>query len=252
MIGRLLLLLAILLVAGPTKAETLVEQPAECRVAQHLLENNIALPKVRKAIAAKHLTILVLGAGSSSLPGPSGPQNAYPGVLRTALAHKLKGVDVVLTTDVKSSRTGGEMIKALAADLATSRPTLVVWQTGTVDAVRGVDQDQFSQALDKGVSMARAAGADVVLVNSQYSPRTESIIALSAYSETMRWVAMQHEIPLFDRFTIMKLWGDLGTFDLYSATKKLDIAERVHACIGWLLADLITEAAQPSPDQGGR
>jgi hypothetical protein len=43
----------------------------------------------------------------------------------------------------------------------------------------------------------------------------------------------------------MKLWADLGTFDLYSATKKLDIAERVHDCIGWLLSDLIVEAAKP-------
>jgi hypothetical protein len=50
---------------------------------------------------------------------------------------------------------------------------------------------------------------------------------------------------LFDRFSIMKLWADLGTFDLYSATKKLDIAERVHDCIARLLADLVIEAAKP-------
>jgi hypothetical protein len=43
----------------------------------------------------------------------------------------------------------------------------------------------------------------------------------------------------------MKLWADLGTFDLYSATKKLDIAERVHDCIARLLADLVIEAAKP-------
>jgi hypothetical protein len=61
----------------------------------------------------------------------------------------------------------------------------------------------------------------------------------------MRWVALQQEVPLFDRFSIMKLWADLGTFDLYSATKKLDIAERVHDCIGRLLADLVVESAKP-------
>ena len=60
----------------------------------------------------------------------------------------------------------------------------------------------------------------------------------------MRWVALQQEVPLFDRFSIMRLWGDLGTFDLYSATKKLDIAERVHDCIGRLLADLVIEVAK--------
>ena len=68
------------------------------------------------------------------------------------------------------------------------------------------------------------------------------MIALGTYAEDMRWVALQREIPLFDRFSIMKLWGELGTFDLYSATKKLDIAERVHDCIGRLLADLVITA----------
>jgi hypothetical protein len=120
----------------------------------------------------------------------------------------------------------------------------MVWQTGTVDAMKSIDTDQFSAALESGINIARSAGADVVLINAQYSPRTESMIALGTYAENMRWVALQQEVPLFDRFSIMRLWGDLGTFDLYSATKKLDIAERVHDCIGRLLADLVIEVAK--------
>jgi hypothetical protein len=52
----------------------------------------------------------------------------------------------------------------------------------------------------------------------------------------------------------MRLWSDLGTFDLYSATKKLDIAEQVHDCIGRLLADLVIAAAKPAeqPTNGSR
>jgi len=124
------------------------------------------------------------------------------------------------------------------------------YSTGTVDAMQAVNLDQFSQLLDKGINIARSAGADVVFINSQYSPRTESMIALGAYAEYMRWVAVQQEVPLFDRFSIMKLWADLGTFDLYSATKKLDMAERVHDCIGRLLADLVVEAGKPEPPPG--
>ncbi len=80
------------------------------------------------------------------------------------------------------------------------------------------------------------------------------MIALSTYGDDMRWVALQHEVPLFDRFNVMKLWSDLGTFDLYSATKKLDIAEQVHDCIGRLLADLVVTAAksQELPTNGSR
>jgi hypothetical protein len=174
--------------------------------------------------------------------------------LQQALADQLKGVEVKVTTDVKASRTAAEMVKTLPASLAATKPALMIWQTGTTDAMRAVDPDQFSQALDAGINVTRGAGADVVLVNAQYSPRTESMIALSTYSEDMRWVALQQEVPLFDRFSIMRLWSDLGTFDLYSATKKLDIAERVHDCIGRLLADLIIAAAKPAepPTNGSR
>lgn len=248
---RRLLLLALLLFGGmPANAEL----PAECRVAENLTVPNFRLPRVAKALAEKRLTILVLGAGSSQLPGSNGTKNAYPARLQQALAQKLPGVDVKVTTDVKSRRTAVEMVKILPNDLGAAKPDLLIWQTGTVDAMLAVDPDVFSQALDKGINIAQSAGADVVLINSQYSPRTESMIALSTYGDDMRWVALQHEVPLFDRFNVMKLWSDLGTFDLYSATKKLDIAEQVHDCIGRLLADLVVTAAKSEelPTNGSR
>lgn len=245
-----MLLLALLVLAGPAWAEL----PAECGVAAHLVETSYPLPKVRRALAEKKLNILVVGAGSSQLPGANGEKNAYPARLQQALSDQLPGVEVKVATDIKASRTAAEMVKVLPADLSATKPALLVWQTGTTDAMRAVDPDQFSQALDQGINIARTAGADVVLVNAQYSPRTESMIALSTYSEDMRWVALQQEVPLFDQFSIMRLWSDLGTFDLYSATKKLDIAERVHDCIGRLLADLVIAAAKPveQPTNGSR
>jgi hypothetical protein len=92
----------------------------------------------------------------------------------------------------------------------------------------------------------------VVLVNGQYSPRTESIIALAQYSEHMRWVGLRNDTPLFDRYSIMKLWSDSGTFDFMAHTKKLDMAERVHDCIGRLLAELVIKSANEPAPNGGR
>jgi hypothetical protein len=241
----LLLLLALMLPAGAAFAEQPAEHPAECRVAEHLAETSFPLPQVTRAIAAKKLAVLVIGAGSSRLPGPGGGRTAYPARLQAALAAALPGVAVTVATDVKLRRTAAQMVEAMPADLAAAKPALLVWQTGTVDAMEGVDQDQFADALDKGINIARAAGADVILINAQYSPRTESMIALGSYAENLRWVAVQKEVPLFDRFAIMKLWADLGTFNFYKATKKLDMAERVHDCIGRLLSDLVLQAARP-------
>jgi hypothetical protein len=258
MTGRFAILLAFLVLAGSANAQNsaanAVEHPADCRTAEVQPERNFALPQTAHAIKEKMLSVLVVGAGSSLLPGANGNKNAYPARLQQALQAKLPGVEVKLAIDVKAKRSAAEMVKAMAPALATNKPALVVWQTGTVDAMQAIDPDQFSQALDKGINIARSAGADVVFINPQYSPRTESMIALGTYAENMRWVALQQEVPLFDRFSIMKVWADLGTFDLNSATKKLDMAERVHDCIGRLLADLVIESAKSSAPhaEGGR
>lgn len=242
MTGRVPFLLALLMLAGPAWAE----HPAECLVAANLIEPNFPLPQVARALAAKRLSILVIGAGSMLLPGADGSKNAYPARLQHALTEMLPGVEVKVVTDVQAHRNAVETVKALKPALAAAKPApaLVVWGIGTVDAIQAIDPDQFSHALDHGINIVHSAGADVVLINAQYSPRTESMIALGTYAEHIRWVALQQKVPLFDRFSIMKLWADLGTFDLYSATKKLDIAERVHDCIARLLADLVIEAAK--------
>ncbi len=243
MMKRLALLLACLPLAGAAMAA----EPSECAVAQHQLEQIFPLPHTMAAVAARKLDVLVVGAGSSILPGPNGANAAYPARLQSALTELLRGVTVKVGTDVAPHHTATEMVKTLNKPLAAAKPALIIWQTGTTDAMQGVDQDEFAHALDQGINIARSAGADVILVNAQYSPRTESMIALSTYADIMRWVALQHEVPLFDRFEIMKLWADLGTFDLTGASDKLDVALRVHNCIGWLLADFIDEAAKHEP-----
>lgn len=237
-------LIAALLVAGPAAADA----PAECMLDENRPSYVVALPHVAKAIAAKKLDILVMGSGSSGLPG-SAAGKAYPARLQAALAEALPGVAVKVTADVKSRRTAAAMLQALPAALAATKPALLIWQTGTVDAMQAISPSRFGDILDEGITRAADAGADSVLVNSQYSPRTESMIALSIYSESMRWLALLHEIPLFNRFAIMRQWADLGTFELTGAANKLDTAVRVHDCIGRLLADLVIEGAkEDGPD----
>jgi len=219
--------------------------PEDCRVEGVAEAIAFPLMNVKRAIADKKLSILVVGTGSSQLGGVA--QNAFPARLQVALSRLLPDVSVAMAVDVAQKRTAADMVKTLQPALAASKPDLVLWQTATVDAIRAVDPDQFSEALDNGVRLARAAGADVIFINPQYSPRTEFVIALGTYVENMRWAGVRQEVPVFDRFNLMKAWYDQGTFDLYSTTKKLDTARLVHDCIGRLLADLIVEGAKPDP-----
>ena len=241
---RLFGTIMLVLLAGPCWADE-PDEPAECRVAEHLVQNQIPLPRASKALEAKRLDILVLGGGSSMLPGAS-ESKAYPPRLQNVLAQRLPNIGIKVTVDTEYRRTAAEALRIIPQDIATAKPNLVVWQAGVIDAMQGVDPEAFSATLNKGVETAHAAGADVILMNMQYSPRTASSIALSVYLENMRWVGLQREVPLFDRFGIMELWSELGTFNFFSATNEFDTAERVHDCIARLLADLIVEAVKPA------
>jgi hypothetical protein len=216
-----------------------------CAAASHLVVAEAALPRVAAAIVKdRDLRVTVAGTSSSTLPGANGAKMAYPARLEAALALLFPGVAVKVTAAVQSRQTAAEMAQAFPRILVDAKPTLVVWQTGTYDAVRGVDPDEFRAVLEEGIAVLQAGGADVILMNMQYSPRTESVIALDPYAEAMRFVALEREVPLFDRLAIMKHWSETGTFDLYSQPKNLDIAAQVHDCLGRLLADLIAAAVK--------
>jgi hypothetical protein len=219
--------------------------PDNCPVPAFLLFGDNELPHVTAAVKNhRRLDILVVGTTSSTLGGPEGAQSAYPARLEAALKRRLPGIEIRVVTQIKPRNTTAELSKELIKLVLAEKPVLVVWQAGTVDAMRGVDPDSFRSVLDEGVDKTHENGADVILMNMQYSPRTESMIAVHPYAEVMRWVAQQDRATLFDRLALMRYWNDIGAFDLYAATKNFDMAKRVHDCIGRALASQIIEAGR--------
>jgi GDSL-like Lipase/Acylhydrolase family len=220
----------------------------ECDVPAALLSSDATLARVAGQLKDKHrLDIVVVGTGSSTLPGPDGQNFAYPARLQEALRQILPGDEIKVVAQIQTRETTAEMAAGMKKTLADNKPALVVWQAGTFDAVNSIEPDEFSASLSTGIDTITAAGADVVLVNMQYSPRTESLLNVSAYADVMHWAAQEHGVVLFDRLAIMRYWNDQGIFDLYAATKKSDMARRVHDCIGRALASQIVEAAHLTP-----
>ena len=215
-----------------------------CDVPGYLLFGSNELKHVAEAVQKQHkLTIAVVGTGSSILAGPDGPRSAYPARLEAVLKQKLPGIDVKVVSLVRTRMTTEDLAKGMEKMLADEKPDLVIWQTGTLDAIRRVDPDEFRAALDEGVETLHKGGVDVILMNMQYSPRTDIMVPLGPYADNMRHVAQQHEIPLFDRLAIMRHWSDTGAFDLYAAGKDNVLAQRVHDCIGRGIAAMIIDAA---------
>ena len=220
----------------------------QCDVPASFIASDNELARVAGEIKDKHrLDISVIGTGSSTLPGPGGASFAYPARLQVALRQLLPGDEINVVAHVQSRQTTAEMAAALNKILAADKPALVIWQAGTFDAVSGIEPDEFNARLGAGVATIITAGADVDLMNMQYSPHTESLLDVSAYADVMHWVAQEHSTLLFDRLAIMRYWNEQGVFDLYAATKNSDMARQVHDCIGRALASQIVNAARLTP-----
>jgi ABC-type amino acid transport substrate-binding protein len=236
--------IGILTYAGAAHAEA----DSACSVAAHLVHAEAAIPHVATAIKEKNLTVAVIGTTSSTLPGANGQALAYPARLEVSLQKKLPGVTVKVISLAKPRQTAADMAEGFPKVFKEDKPALVIWQTGTYDAMRGIGAEAFQATLEDAVDKLESGGADVIFMNMQYSPRTEAVISTTPYAEAIRWVALEHTLNQFDRQAVMRQWSELGTFDLMSATKSLDTAAKVHDCIGRMLADLVVEALTVDTD----
>ena len=66
-------------------------------------------------------------------------------------------------------QTAKAAAERLDREVLPLKPTLVIWETGTMEAVRGTDVDEFRETVQAGIDELRAAGAEVVLMNMQFS-----------------------------------------------------------------------------------
>jgi len=64
-----------------------------------------------------------------------------------------------------------EMMKRLQAAVLDMKPDLVIWQVGTNAVLRNLDPAETAKLVEEGIARIQAAGADLVLVDPQYSPR---------------------------------------------------------------------------------
>jgi hypothetical protein len=238
-------LAGLLAVTAPARAQDTAQS---CEVPDYLLTSESALPRVAEAVKSGHpLDVLVIGSKSSTIN--TAEASAYPARLQATLKEKLPSLAVNVSVDMEATKTAEEVAANMVKLVEGKKPTLVIWQTGTVDAMRSADPDDFRGAIDDGVAALQNAGTDVILMNLQYSPRTETMISAPPYLDNMRVVAQQHDVPLFDRFAIMRQWNDSGDFDLFSTSHGIDLAKRVHDCLGRALSKFVIDAAHVGPAQ---
>ena len=172
----------------------------------------------------------------------SGTQGAsYPWHMTRALEAALPGVKFALTVRGGRGMTAEQMLPLLDEALKHQHYSLVLWQTGTVEAVRGLRPDGLLEVLHTGAELVRDAGGDLVLVDPQFSRFLRANTDLDPYESVLQQVATMPGAAIFHRFDLMRTWANDGRIDL-EHTQKADrdkALDELNECLGKALAQFV-------------
>jgi len=220
---------------------------ASCAVSPELLEDEPGFPNLaRRLKAGQPVTIVAIG-GASTAGAAAGPEaaNSFPSRLEEALRKRHPNGAITVINRGVPRQTAREMLERFPADVLAHKPALVIWETGTVDAVRDLDVEDFAAALKEGIDTLHDHKIDVMLVDMQFNPRTSSIINFEPYLDALHRTADLEDVYLFRRYDIMRAWSDSGRFDLVGvpAGKQAALAQEIYRCLGDAMADAIDRPA---------
>jgi acyl-CoA thioesterase I len=238
--SRLARLALIALLAAPPAAWAApdAESPGACPPAGENTTPDQLLDNLAVAMrAGGPISVLALGSASTVVDG----KNGFPYRMIQALTKALPNVTFRLTVQGGRGLDAEQLLEQLRADLARQRYQLVLWQTGTVEAVRGTSPDDLSDTLEQGAELVAAQGGNLVLIDPQFSRMLRANTDLPPYEQAMEAAAALPNANLFHRFDLMHDWADQGLLDL-ERTPPSDQAAAVallHECLGRALAHFI-------------
>jgi hypothetical protein len=208
------------------------------------------LDQVAAAIAAGG-PVNVLAVGSATTVGDqlgADRDSSFPFRMVEALHAALPKVSFALTLRGGRGMTAEDMLPLLQAALAGQHYQLVIWQTGTVEAVRGMRPDGMVAALQEGIDRAHDAGADVVLIDPQFSRFLRANADLDPYEAALQQVSVMPGVVLFRRFDVMRGWAENGEIDLERAREadRARMMARLNTCLGETLARFVLNGAGAS------
>jgi lysophospholipase L1-like esterase len=205
-----------------------------------------SLPHVASKLAAgQPVVIVAFGSSSTAGYGSSSPEFTYPNRLAAQLRRQYPGADITVLTRGKGGDDAPEMMKRLQADVLDAHPDLVIWQVGTNAVLRNLDPDETARMVEDGVARIQAAGADVVLVDPQYSPRvTERGESANKMVKLLGKVAQLRHVGIFPRFEVMRDWHERQAIpiDDFVISDGLHMNDWGYACFAQLLGDDIIKS----------
>jgi lysophospholipase L1-like esterase len=205
-----------------------------------------SLPHVASKLAAgEPVVIVAFGSSSTSSYGATSPEFAYPNRLAAQLRRQYPTAAITVVIRGKGGEDAPEMMKRLQTEVIDMKPDLVIWQVGTNAVLRNLDPGETARLVEDGIGRIQAAGADIVLVDPQYSPRVnEHAESASKMVRLLGKVAELRHVGIFPRFEVMRDWHEKQALpiDDFVIADGLHMNDWGYACFAQLLGDDIIKS----------
>jgi lysophospholipase L1-like esterase len=205
-----------------------------------------SLPHVAaKLIAGKPVVIVAFGSSSTYGTGTTSPEFTYPNRLAAQLRRQYPGADITVVNRGKGGEDAPEMMKRLQTEVIDMNPDLVIWQVGTNAVLRNLDPAETAKLVEDGIGRIQAAGADLVLVDPQYSPAVNAKAEnASRMVQLLGKVAELRHVGFFPRFEVMRDWHEKQSmpFESFVVADGLHMNDWGYACFAQLLGDDIIKS----------
>jgi lysophospholipase L1-like esterase len=200
-----------------------------------------SLPHIaHKLVAGEPVVIIAFGSSSTQGYGSSSPEFTYPNRLADQLKRKYPTANITITNRGRGGEDAPEMMKRLQTEVIDAHPDMVIWQVGTNAVLRDLDPDRVGEMVQDGVARIQSGGADVVLVDPQYSPQvTEHQDNASKMVRLLSKVAQLRHIAVFPRFEVMRQWHENQALpiDTFVIADGLHMNDWGYACFAQTLGD---------------
>ena len=205
-----------------------------------------SLPHVASKLAAgEPVLIIAFGSSSTSGYGSSSPEYTYPNRLAAQLHRQYPTADITVVNRGQGGEDAPEMMKRLQTAVIDMKPDLVIWQVGTNAVLRNLDPTDTANLVEDGIGRIQAAGADLVLVDPQYSPRVnERAESAGKMVKLLSKVAELRHVGFFPRFEVMREWHEKQEIpiDNFVIADGLHMTDWGYACFAQLLGDDIIKS----------
>jgi lysophospholipase L1-like esterase len=208
-----------------------------------------ALPHVASILAqGAPLRVIAFGSSSTEGAGASSAAATYPARLQGELRAALPaGSSVTVLNRGVGGEGADDMMRRLPKIIA-EHPSLVIWQTGSNDPLKGVPLERFIGETRRGIDAMRAAAIDVMLMTPQDCPVLQAVPGSGRYRDALRTLGAELGVPVIRRFDLMREWlaaGKLTRAQLMSHDE-LHMTDGGYALLARAVSDQILAAGGPS------